>query len=242
MKMHSDLGKMYRRNYMVKSQLRSLAEKSSALNAKIDGETKIDEWAESYITRADAQIDDVSDYMNYRNLGNLAMKAGHTGHVRIAPPPTKALPAPKLPIYGQERQPALPPAEVNPNIVGQPLMSYEDWSFRYGGGLDDASKLSEYNNYKRSWEASNPGSVGLEGFTDYLPQVGVGNTVGATMMLGGLAAVIGLVTYNEYRSKKNMKSLIVPRLKRAGIFAAGGVGVAALYQGIVGAGQQTGWY
>ena len=198
MKMHSDLGKMYRRNYMVKSQLRSLAEKSSALNAKIDGETKIDEWAESYITRADAQIDDVSDYMNYRNLGNLAMKAGHTGHVRIAPPLTKALPAPKLPIYGQERQPA------------------------------DSVTEEEVTN--------------LEGFTDYLPQVSYGNTLGATMMLGGMAAVIGLVTYNEYRSKKTMKGLIVPRLKRAGIFAAGGVGVAALYQGIVGAGQQTGWY
>ena len=198
MKMHSDLGKMYRRNYMVKSQLRSLAEKSSALNAKIDGETKLDEWAESYITRADAQIDDVSDYMNYRNLGNLAMKAGHTGHVRIAPPLTKALPAPKLPIYGQERQPA------------------------------DSVAEEEVTN--------------LEGFTDYLPQVSYGNTLGATMMLGGMAAVIGLVTYNEYRSKKTMKGLIVPRLKRAGIFAAGGVGVAALYQGIVGAGQQTGWY
>ena len=198
MKMHSDLGKMYRRNYMVKSQLRSLAEKSSALNAKIDGDTKIDEWAESYITRADAQIDDVSDYMNYRNLGNLAMKAGHTGHVRIAPPLTKALPAPKLPIYGQERQPA------------------------------DSVAEEEVTN--------------LEGFTDYLPQVSYGNTLGATMMLGGMAAVIGLVTYNEYRSKKTMKGLIVPRLKRAGIFAAGGVGVAALYQGIVGAGQQAWWY
>ena len=96
MKMHSDLGKMYRRNYMVKSQLRSLEEKSKALNARIDGETKIDEWAESYITRADAQIDDVSDYMNYRNLGQLA-------HVRRPGPPTKALPAPALPIYGQQR-------------------------------------------------------------------------------------------------------------------------------------------
>lgn len=96
MKMHSDLGKMYRRNYMVKSQLRSLEEKSKDLNSKIDGKTKIDEWAESYITRADAQIDDVSDYMNYRNLGQLA-------HVRRPGPPTKALPAPALPIYGQQR-------------------------------------------------------------------------------------------------------------------------------------------
>ena len=77
MKMHSDLGKMYRRNYMVKSQLRSLEQKSKALNAKIDGETKIDEWAESYITRADAQIDDVSDYMNYRNLAGVSKGTGH---------------------------------------------------------------------------------------------------------------------------------------------------------------------
>ena len=96
MKMHSDLGKMYRRNYMVKSQLKSLEEKSKTLNAKIDGKTKIDEWAESYITRADAQIDDVSDYMNYRNLGQLA-------HVRRPGPSTKALPAPALPVYGQQR-------------------------------------------------------------------------------------------------------------------------------------------
>jgi len=68
---------MYRRNYMVKSQLRSLEEKSKALNSKIDGKTKIDEWAESYITRADAQIDDVSDYMNYRNLAGVSKGSGH---------------------------------------------------------------------------------------------------------------------------------------------------------------------
>ena len=64
MKMGSDLGKMYRRNYMVKSQLNSLEAKSRTLNEKITDETKIDEWA-------DAQIDDVSDYMNFRNLGGL---------------------------------------------------------------------------------------------------------------------------------------------------------------------------
>ena len=191
MKMHSDLGKMYRRNYMVKSQLRSLAEKSSALNAKIDGETKIDEWAESYITRADAQIDDVSDYMNYRNLGNLAMKAGHTGHVRIAPPLTKALPAPKLPIYGQERQPADSVAEEEVTRTG---LSGKD--------LDDASKLSDY--------LQAPSSK-LEGI-HYIQVTGGNNDVTT------VAAVIGLVTYNEYRSKKTMKGLIVPRLKRAGYF------------------------
>ena len=82
MKMGSDLGKMYRRNYMVKSQLNSLEAKSRALNEKITDETKIDEWAESYITRADAQIDDVSDYMNFRNLGGLNKRMGH---VRFPP-------------------------------------------------------------------------------------------------------------------------------------------------------------
>lgn len=234
MKMHSHLGKMYRRNYMVKSQLRSLAEKSSALNAKIDGETKIDEWAESYITRADAQIDDVSDYMNYRNLGNLAMKAGHTGHVRIAPPLTKALPAPKLPIYGQQRQPAppkvVPPKDSDGDGVPDDQDKYPgdptEWADSDNDGVPD--NFDEYG--------------GIHGFTDYLPQVTGGNTLGTTVALGGMAFVLGLVTYNEYRSKASMRNVIIPRLKRAGIFAAGGVGIAALYQGIVGAGQQTGWY
>ena len=102
MKMHSDLGKMYRRNYMVKSQLRSLEQKSKALNAKIDGETKIDEWAESYITRADAQIDDVSDYMNYRNLAGVSKGTGHIINYTIyehAPTgtPHQSQPAPPAP-------------------------------------------------------------------------------------------------------------------------------------------------
>ena len=119
MKMHSDLGKMYRRNYMVKSQLRSLEEKSKALNAKIDGKTKIDEWAESYITRADAQIDDVSDYMNYRNLAGLSKGSGHIIQYTIYehPPtgtPHQAQPAPQpaprpAPPAPQPAQPA-PPA------------------------------------------------------------------------------------------------------------------------------------
>ena len=72
MRMNSDFGKIHRRNYMIKSQLRSLATKSNELNSKIGPDTNVDEWAESYVTRADAQIDDVHDYMNYRNLGNLS--------------------------------------------------------------------------------------------------------------------------------------------------------------------------
>ena len=111
MKMHSDLGKMYRRNYMVKSQLRSLAEKSKALNAKIDGETKIDEWAESYITRADAQIDDVSDYMNYRNLAGVSKGTGHIINYTIYEHPPTGTP--------HQRQPA-PPA---PQPAPQPASS-----------------------------------------------------------------------------------------------------------------------
>ncbi len=72
MRMNSDLGKLKRRNYMVKAQLKSLESKSRAINEKINNESNIDEWAESYIARADAQIDDVSDYMEFRNLQNLS--------------------------------------------------------------------------------------------------------------------------------------------------------------------------
>ena len=207
MKMHSDLGKMYRRNYMVKSQLRSLEDKSRALNSKIDGETKIDEWAESYITRADAQIDDVSDYMQYRNLGGLAKRVA-TGHVRHPAPQTRALPAPSLPHYGQQRQPAPSNDEDQDGVPDS-----EDDDF---------------------------GNLGLS--TMDLPLVGVGNTIGSTLGLGAMAAVLGLVTYNEYRSKKTMRGILVPRLKQAAIYGAGGVGVALLYQSIVGVGQKTGMY
>ena len=207
MKMHSDLGKMYRRNYMVKSQLRSLEDKSRALNSKIDGETKIDEWAESYITRADAQIDDVSDYMQYRNLGGLAKRVA-TGHARHPAPQTRALPAPSLPHYGQQRQPA--------------PSNDED-----GDGIPDS-------------EDDDFGNLGLS--TMDFPLVSVGNTIGSTLGLGAMAAVLGLVTYNEYRSKKTMRGILVPRLKQAAIYGAGGVGVALLYQSIVGTGQKTGWY
>ena len=149
MKMSSDLGKMYRRNYMVKSQLRSLTEKSEALNARINNDTAIDEWAESYITRADAQIDDVSDYMNYRNLGNL---------------------------------------------------------------------------------------------TDKFPQVTAGSTAGALLMLGGMGAVYGLVTYSEYKSQKKLTDSAKERLKRMAIYAGVGAGIGTIYKGIVGTGQATGYY
>lgn len=72
MRMNSDLGKLKRRNYMVKAQLKSLESKSRAINEKINSDSNVDEWAESYIARADAQIDDVSDYMEFRNLQNLS--------------------------------------------------------------------------------------------------------------------------------------------------------------------------
>ena len=228
---------MYRRNYMVKSQLRSLEDKSRALNSKIDGETKIDEWAESYITRADGQIDDVSDYMQYRNLGGLAKKVA-TGHVRRPAPQRKALPAPRLTHYGQQRQPALPTPPAPP-------------SDRDGDGVPDDQ--DKYPNDPTEWaDLDNDGVPdnfdeygglgGINGFTDYLPQVTGGNTFGAMMMLSTMAAVLGAVTYNEYKSKSNVKQLVVPRLKRAAVYGAGGFAIATLYQGIVGTGQKSGWY
>jgi hypothetical protein len=199
MKMHSDLGKMYRRNYMVKSQLNSLEAKSRALNEKIGDQTKIDEWAESYITRADAQIDDVHDYMNYRNLGQLA-------HVRMPGPPTKALPAPKLPIYGQERV----PADAVPTL--QP-------------------------------ESLPPGTTENNlGWTEALPQVGLLNTFGSVLTLGLMGATYGIISYDEYQNKGNLRTMLKPRLRNAAFYAGIGALIAVGYQGVVGTGQWTGGY
>ncbi|MBK37948.1 MAG: hypothetical protein CMB45_03045 [Euryarchaeota archaeon] len=226
--MGSDLGKMYRRNYMVKSQLNSLEAKSRALNEKITGETKIDEWAESYITRADAQIDDVSDYMNFRNLGGLNKRMGH---VLIKPKPSPALPAPKLPIYGQQRQAAPPPSKPAAD--------------RDRDGVPD--KKDKFPDDPNEWADIDNDGVGdnndlFGGVTDFLPQVTGGNTLGAVLMLGLMGATLGVVTYDEYRGKRNVKSMLVPRLKRMGIYGAGGVALAVAYQSVVGAGQKTGWY
>ena len=220
MKMGSDLGKMYRRNYMVKSQLNSLEAKSRALNKKITDETKIDEWAESYITRADAQIDDVSDYMNFRNLGGLNKKMGH---VRFPP-----------------RQ---QPATRHPYSLTTMKDSDGD---KIPDHLDNAP--GDYNPGQEDEDGDGVGDVadddfgGLQGFTDFFPQVTAGNTLGAVLMLGLMGATLGVVTYDEYRGKRNVKSMLVPRLKRAAIFAGGGAIVAGLYQGVMGTGQQTGWY
>lgn len=190
MKMHSDLGKMFRRNYMVKSQLNSLEAKSRSLNEKINDETKIDEWAESYITRADAQIDDVSDYMEFRKIGQL-------GHVRHPAPQTVGLPAPKLPVYGQQR-------------VAAP------------GNEEEIDQMA--------------------GISEYWPQVGLGNTMGGVIMLGLMGGVLGVVTYDEYRSKGNIRAALGPRLKRAGYYALLGGGIALGVQTALGGGQKTGWY
>lgn len=224
---------MYRRNYMVKSQLRSLEDKSRALNSKINGETKIDEWAESYITRADAQIDDVSDYMQYRNLGGLARKVA-TGHVRRPGPQTKALPAPSLPHYGQQRQPAPPKPAPPKDSDGDGVPDDQD---KYPG---DPTEWADLDNDGVPDNFDDYGGLGFS--TQDLPLVSGGNTLGSTLGLGAMAAVLGIVTYNEYRSKKSMRGIVVPRLKRAAIYGAGGVGVALLYQTIVGTGQKTGWY
>ena len=226
MKMHSDLGKMYRRNYMVKSQLRSLEEKSKALNAKIDGKTKIDEWAESYITRADAQIDDVSDYMNYRNLGQLA-------HVRRPAPSTKALPAPKLPIYGQQRQPAPPPSKPAAD--------------RDRDGVPD--KDDKFPDDPTEWADVNNDGVGdnndlFGGVSDKWPIVTIGNTFGVvgTAALAGL--VFGIVTYNPNTSYGGTALVqVLTNRARAAVVPAGiAGGVALLAQGFFSAGQNTGWY
>lgn len=187
MKMHSDLGKMFRRNYMVKSHLNSLEAKSRSLNEKINDETKIDEWAESYITRADAQIDDVSDYMEFRKLGAL-------GHVRHPAPRTVGLPAPKLPVYGQQRA-AAPQAEAP-----------------------------------------------LEGVTEYFPQMGVASGTGYALMIGTMAGVLGIITYDEYQSKGNIRAAVMPRLKRAGMFAGLGAAATVIASGVLAGGQKTGWY
>jgi len=237
-KINSDLGKMYRRNYMVKSQLRSLEDKSRTLNSKIDGETKIDEWAEAYITRADGQIDDVSDYMQYRNLGGLAKKAA-TGHVRHPAPQTRALPAPRLTHYGQRRQPALPkPAPMKDSDADGIPDNRDNAPYDHNPGQED----EDGDGVGDIADDDFGGLGGINGFTDYLPQVGYGNTFGAMVTLSTMAAVLGAVTYNEYKSKSNAKQMIVPRLKRAAVYGAGGFVIATLYQGIVGTGQKSGWY
>ena len=226
MKMHSDLGKMYRRNYMVKSQLRSLEEKSKALNSKIDGETKIDEWAESYITRADAQIDDVSDYMNYRNLGQLA-------HVRRPAPSTKALPAPKLPIYGQQRQPAPPPSKPAAD--------------RDRDGVPD--KDDKFPDDPNEWADVDNDGVGdnndlFGAISDKYPIVTLGNTLGfvGTAALAGV--VYGIVTYNPNSTRTG--STLVQVLSGRARAALGPTilfsSLALAAQGLMGAGQKTGWY
>lgn len=200
MRMGSDLGKLHRRNYMVKSQLKSLEAKSKALNKGINSDTTIDEWAETYVARADAQIDDVSDYMQFRNLGNLAEKK--TRLVRA-------------------------PARSNTNAIAPP--SLHKWGALPTHTMPDGTEM--------------PGATheGL-GWTDSVPQVGFGNTIGTTGLLILLGAGIGLVTYSEYRTSNNTLKSWVPRLKRAGVYGAvaGGVGIA--YQGLAGVGQQTGWY
>ena len=336
MKMSSDLGKMYRRNYMVKSQLRSLTEKSKALNARINNDTKIDEWAESYITRADAQIDDVSDYMNYRNLGNLSKGQGHIinytvyEHAPTAPPPGVPVPppapiAPPAPVPGGQSSSTLRFVETMPIELQVPFRridrnhdfanndnrigSYDNTKlmkelFRTNSGpheLGDgrvkwarlSQKYAEDNKVSHqrliqlmtTWK-NTPASVviqnapsrrqieaaiaqskkiadrpsdqeeimaiaadpnyglfaGVGNLTDSLPLVTVGSTAGALLMLGGMGAVYGLVTYSEYKSQKKLKVGAKERLKRMAIYAGVGAGIGTIYKGIVGTGQATGYY
>ncbi len=340
--MSSDLGKMYRRNYMVKSQLRSLTEKSKALNARIDGDTKIDEWAESYITRADAQIDDVSDYMNYRNLGNLSKGQGHIinytvyEHAPTATPPGVPVPPP-APIA----PPAPAPVPGGPDVSTTSLRFVETMPIelqvpfrridRKHDFANNDNRIGTYDNTKlmkeifrtptnsgphelgdgrvkwprlsqkyaednrvshqrlidlmETWK-NTPASVviqnaptkrqidaaiiqsrksaelrtdqeeimaiaadpnyglfaGVGNLTDNFPLVTVGSTAGGLLMLGAMGAVYGLVTYSEYKTQKNLKTGTIERLKRMGIYGGVGAGIAALYKGVVGAGQTTGYY
>ena len=189
MRMGSDLGKLHRRNYMVKSQLKSLEAKSNAFGQGINSDTS-----------ADAQIDDAYDYMQFSNLGNLAEKK--TRLVRA-------------------------PIRSNTNALAPPPL--HKWGAIPTHTMPDGTEM--------------PGATheGL-GWTDSVPQVGFGNTIGTTGLLILLGAGIGLVTYSEYRTSNNTLKSWVPRLKRAGVYGAvaGGVGIA--YQGLAGVGQQTGWY
>jgi len=80
------------------------------------------------------------------------------------------------------------------------------------------------------------------GFTESLPQVGFGNTIGVSGAFFLAAAGIGLVTYSEYRSSNNTLKSWVPRLKRAGIYGAVGAGAGLVLQTFVAGGQYTGEY
>lgn len=230
MRMHSDLGKMYRRNYMVKSQLNSLEAKSRALNEKIGDETKIDEWAESYITRADAQIDDVHDYMNFRNIASL-------GHMRMKPTPTQALPAPKLPIYGQQRI----PADTVPTRV--PTKRKEADSD--GDGVPNSKDKCEGSDDKLDSDGDGTpddcdDDFGRLGWTEALPQVGIMNTIGAVTALTLMGVTYGIISYDEYKNKGNIRAMLKPRLRNAAFYGAIGAGIAVAYQGVVGTGQWSG--
>lgn len=318
MRMGSDLGKLHRRNYMVKSQLKSLEAKSKALNEGINSDTSIDEWAETYVARADAQIDDVSDYMQFRNLGNLAekktklvrapirsntnaiappplhkwgalpthtmpdgtempgatheglgnlaLKTGRLGHMRAAPRSTsRALPTPKLPVYGQQRQPAVVTPTPKPKLTDRDRDGYDDHptitnlpQSGYGknipggahatitGHNKDNKVWDRFPNDPTEWRDLDNDGYGdnydaLGNMTDSLPQVTFGNTLGTTLFLGLLGAGVGLITYSQYQSKTNLASM-KPRLKRAAVYGAIGMGAAVAYQGATGTGQQTGWY
>ena len=310
MRMGSDLGKLHRRNYMVKSQLKSLEAKGNAFGQGINSDTS-----------ADAQIDDASDYMQFSNLGNLAEKKKSFGHMRTMPRRnSRVLPAPKLPVYGQQRRPAVKPTPKptpltdrdrdgwhdHPTITNLSKSGYgksipggahaiitgsngkkawdrfpndpTEWADSdndgYGDNFDAFGNLGNLAEKKtrlvrapvrsntnaiappslHKWGAlpthtmpdgtEMPGATheGLDGWTDSLPQVGFGNTIGATGLLFLLGAGVGLVTYSEYRTPSNTLKSWQPRLKQAGMYGVIGLAVGSAYQALVGTGQQTGWY
>ena len=61
-------------NYMVRSHIRSIDANASRLRDMVGPQTKVDEWAKSYVATADDRLNAVHDYLSYRDmkgLGNL---------------------------------------------------------------------------------------------------------------------------------------------------------------------------
>ena len=58
-------------NYMVRSQIRSIDANASRLRDIVGPETKVDEWAQTYVATADDRLNAVHDYLTYRQMSGL---------------------------------------------------------------------------------------------------------------------------------------------------------------------------
>jgi len=58
-------------NYMVRSHIRSLDANASRLKDMVGPETRVDEWARSYVATADDRLNAVHDYLSYRDMNGL---------------------------------------------------------------------------------------------------------------------------------------------------------------------------